>query len=196
MAIICHLKSQEKLRKRLALLTSTKKEQTTTHVHTYPDTKSRFGILDWETRKSDAISCRDQRVRKKSFKMQWRETSIITYSVYIGRSIPYCSTRKSCQGKNWGVAGEAAAKNRWTLPLKICIYPGMKKGCLCVAVGMPWTTRCICYAYIHSVKLTPSLQTNISEWVLSNWPDFKMVLETTNQTMEYKKYGETRYSIS
>ena len=94
---------------------------------------------------------------KKSFKMQWRETSIITYSVYIGRSIPYCSTRKSCQGKNWGVAGEAAAKNRWTLPLKICIYPGMKKGCLCVAVGMPWTTRCICYAYIHSVKLTPSL---------------------------------------
>ena len=62
--------------------------------------------------------------------MQWRETSIITYSVYIGRSIPYCSTRKSCQGKNWGVAGEAAAKNRWTLPLKICIYPGMKKGCL------------------------------------------------------------------
>ena len=85
--------------------------------------------------------------RQEGWKLQLLHIQYIDF-------IPYCSVlKKVVRGKTRG----AAAKNRWTLPLKICIYPGMKKGCLCVAVGMPWTTRCICYAYIHSVKLTPSL---------------------------------------
>ena len=58
--------------------------------------------------------------RQEGWKLQLLHIQYIDF-------IPHCSVlKKVVRGKTRG----AAAKNRWTLPLKICIYPGMKKGCL------------------------------------------------------------------
>ena len=74
--------------------------------------------------------------------------------------IPHCSVlKKVVRRKTRG----AAAKNRWTLPLKICIYPGMKKGCLrsIETSGDAMDDQMHMLRIHRVVKLTPSHYTNI-----------------------------------